>query len=125
MSYRDFHRRSLEDRERFWTEEAKLVDWHKPFGKVLDYSKPPFAKWFVGGETNLCHNAVDRHLASNGIERRTVIPLFTTMQAQVGSGHAQRRRVVFAGRVIDAAARGGSPPRSTSICKRRDASDTT
>jgi propionyl-CoA synthetase len=33
---------------------------------VLDYSRPPFAKWFVGGETNLCHNAVDRHLAARG-----------------------------------------------------------
>jgi len=60
--YRDFHRRSIADREGFWREEAKLVDWHKPFGKVLEYSRPPFAKWFVGGETNLCHNAVDRHL---------------------------------------------------------------
>ncbi len=58
-----FHRRSLEDREGFWTEQAKLIHWHKPFGKVLDYAKPPFAKWFLGGETNLCHNAIDRHLA--------------------------------------------------------------
>jgi propionyl-CoA synthetase len=33
---------------------------------VLDYSRPPFARWFVGGKTNLCHNAVDRHLASRG-----------------------------------------------------------
>jgi len=63
MSYRDFHRRSLEDREAFWAEEARLVHWHKPFGKVLDYSRPPFARWFVGGQTNLCYNAVDRHLA--------------------------------------------------------------
>jgi len=63
MTYREFHRRSIQDRDRFWAEEAKLVDWHKPFKQVLDYSKPPFAKWFVGGETNLCHNAVDRHLA--------------------------------------------------------------
>ncbi len=58
-----FHRRSLEDREGFWTEQAKLIHWHKPFGKVLDCAKPPFAKWFLGGETNLCHNAIDRHLA--------------------------------------------------------------
>jgi propionyl-CoA synthetase len=71
-TYREFHRRSLEDRERFWTEEAKLVDWHKPFGKVLDYSRPPFAKWFVGGETNLCHNAVDRHLAKRGDQKALV-----------------------------------------------------
>ncbi|GIK26005.1 MAG: propionate--CoA ligase [Betaproteobacteria bacterium] len=60
--YQEFHRRSIEDRDAFWSEQAKLIDWHKPFGQVLDYGKPPFAKWFVGGETNLCHNAVDRHL---------------------------------------------------------------
>jgi propionyl-CoA synthetase len=60
--YQEFHRRSIEDRDAFWTEQAALIDWHKPFGQVLDYAKPPFAKWFVGGETNLCHNAVDRHL---------------------------------------------------------------
>ena len=63
MNYRDFHRRSIEDRDGFWAEQAKRIHWHKPFAKVLDYSRPPFAKWFVGGETNLCHNAVDRHLA--------------------------------------------------------------
>ncbi len=60
--YQEFHRRSIEDRDAFWSEQAKLIDWHKPFDQVLDYGKPPFAKWFVGGETNLCHNAVDRHL---------------------------------------------------------------
>jgi propionyl-CoA synthetase len=61
-----FHRRSLEDREGFWAEQAQLVDWHRPFDQVLDYSRPPFARWFVGGQTNLCHNAVDRHLAARG-----------------------------------------------------------
>src|SRR3954468_1206056 len=64
--YREFHRRSLEDRDAFWTEQAKLIDWHAPFTKVLDYSRPPFARWFVGGRTNLCHNAVDRHLQARG-----------------------------------------------------------
>ena len=72
MKYQDFHRRSLEDRDRFWAEEAKLVDWHKPFKQVLDYSKPPFSKWFVGGETNLCHNAVDRHLKARGEQKALV-----------------------------------------------------
>ncbi len=61
-TYREFHQRSINDREGFWGEQASLIDWHKPYGKVLDYSRPPFAKWFIGGETNLCHNAVDRHL---------------------------------------------------------------
>jgi len=67
--YADFHRRSIEDRENFWAEQASLIDWHKPFGMVLDYSRPPFARWFVGGETNLCHNAVDRHLAARGAQK--------------------------------------------------------
>ncbi|HET7549571.1 MAG TPA: AMP-binding protein, partial [Usitatibacter sp.] len=62
-TYRAFHERSVRDPEGFWAEQARLIDWHKPFSKVLEYSKPPFRSWFVGGETNLCHNAVDRHLA--------------------------------------------------------------
>ncbi|MDE1949683.1 MAG: AMP-binding protein, partial [Burkholderiales bacterium] len=62
--YAEFHRRSLEDRDAFWSEQAALIDWHQPFAQVCDYSHPPFAKWFVGGLTNLCHNAVDRHLAT-------------------------------------------------------------
>jgi propionyl-CoA synthetase len=56
-AYRDFHRRSIADRDAFWRTEAALVDWQTPFASVLDYAKPPFAKWFVGGRTNLCHNA--------------------------------------------------------------------
>ncbi|GAB1436434.1 hypothetical protein MASR2M32_26810 [Sphaerotilus sulfidivorans] len=63
-AYADFHRRSIEDRDGFWGEQAQLIDWHKPFDQVCDYSNPPFARWFAGGETNLCHNAVDRHLAT-------------------------------------------------------------
>jgi propionyl-CoA synthetase len=66
MSYADFHRRSITDRDAFWTEQARLIDWHRPFTQVCDYTNPPFAKWFVGGQTNLCHNAVDRHVAARG-----------------------------------------------------------
>ncbi len=71
-SYKEFHRRSIEERDAFWREEARLVDWHKPFTQVLDYSRPPFAKWFVGGETNLCHNAIDRHLAARAEQKALV-----------------------------------------------------
>ena len=60
--YREFHRRSIEDREGFWREQSALIDWHTPFESVLDYSRPPFARWFPGGQLNLCHNAIDRHL---------------------------------------------------------------
>ncbi len=59
---REFHQWSITDRDGFWREQAKLIYWHKPFKQVLDYSHPPFTRWFVGGETNLCYNAIDRHL---------------------------------------------------------------
>ena len=71
-AYRAFHARSISDREAFWSEQAGLVDWRKPFESVLDYSRPPFANWFVGGETNLCHNAIDRHLAVRGDQQALV-----------------------------------------------------
>jgi len=64
MSYAEFHQRSLTDRDAFWAEQAALIDWQTPPAQICDYSQPPFAKWFVGGTTNLCHNAVDRHLAT-------------------------------------------------------------
>src|SRR6266567_7466470 len=63
-TYRDFYRRSIEDPRGFWSEQAKLVDWHRPFTQAVDDSRTPFMRWFVGGETNLCHNAIDRHLAT-------------------------------------------------------------
>jgi propionyl-CoA synthetase len=71
-TYREFHRRSLADREGFWTEQAKLVHWNRPYSKVLEYDRPPFAKWFVGGETNLCHNALDRHLDARAGQKALV-----------------------------------------------------
>ena len=64
MDLKTFHRRSIDDREAFWAEQAGLIHWHKPFERVLDYSNPPFARWFVDGQTNLCFNAIDRHLAT-------------------------------------------------------------
>jgi propionyl-CoA synthetase len=71
-AYADLHRRSINDRESFWTEEARRIHWHRRFDQVLDYSRPPFARWFVGGLTNLCYNAVDRHLATRGDQQALV-----------------------------------------------------
>ncbi|TCO81201.1 propionyl-CoA synthetase [Plasticicumulans lactativorans] len=64
MTYESFHRRSIDDAEGFWAEQAELIHWHQRPQQILDYSRPPLRKWFVGGETNLCYNAVDRHLAT-------------------------------------------------------------
>ncbi len=63
LGYQAFHRRSIEDRDAFWAEQAQLIDWKVQPTTICDHSRPPFAHWFVGGQTNLCHNAVDRHLA--------------------------------------------------------------
>ena len=65
-AFADFHRRSIIDRDAFWAEQAKLIEWHKEPQQICDYSNPPFARWYVGGTTNLCHNAVDRHLKDRG-----------------------------------------------------------
>jgi len=62
MSYAKFHEHSIVQRDAFWREQSELVDWHVPPQEICDYSHPPFAKWFKGGQTNLCFNAVDRHL---------------------------------------------------------------
>lgn len=62
MQYEDFYRRSIDQPETFWAEEAQRIHWDKPFTSTLDYSRAPFARWFIGGTTNLCYNAVDRHL---------------------------------------------------------------
>ena len=63
-SYTDFYRQSIDQPDAFWTEQARLIDWHKPFDRVCNYDHPPFVQWYEGGQTNLCHNAVDRHLAA-------------------------------------------------------------
>ncbi|MDB5881148.1 MAG: prpE [Ramlibacter sp.] len=61
-AYADFYRRSLDDRNAFWAEQAKLIEWHHTPNSICDESRPPFTRWFADGTTNLCHNAVDRHL---------------------------------------------------------------
>ena len=70
--YADFHQRSINSPDEFWREEAKLIDWKVQPTTICDYSRPPFAKWFSGGVTNLCHNAVDRHAATRPNDRALI-----------------------------------------------------
>ncbi|XP_050533330.1 acyl-CoA synthetase short-chain family member 3, mitochondrial [Daktulosphaira vitifoliae] len=60
--YEEAFRRSLEDPEGFWGEVGSIVDWHKPWDKVLDNSAQPLTDWFVGGQLNASYNAIDRHI---------------------------------------------------------------
>ena len=66
MTYAEFYRQSVEQPDAFWTQQAQLIEWFKPFERVCNDDHPPFATWFEGGQTNLCYNAVDRHLAARG-----------------------------------------------------------
>ena len=66
MRYEDVYRRSIEDPESFWAEQAAAIHWHVPPRAILEYDDPPFRRWFAGGRTNLCFNAVDRHLDARG-----------------------------------------------------------
>ena len=75
-----FHRRSIEDRDAFWAEQSRLIDWHTPPSQICDHSHPPFARWFAGGTTNLCHNAVDRHLAE-----RAAQPALVAISTETGT----------------------------------------
>ena len=70
--YAEFYKRSIEQRDDFWAEQSALIDWQTPPKQICDFSRPPFANWFVGGKTNLCHNAVDRHAAKRPNARALV-----------------------------------------------------
>jgi acetyl-CoA synthetase len=58
----DAYERAAADRVGFWEEAARRLDWAQPWEQALDWSNPPFAKWFVGGKLNVATNCVDRHV---------------------------------------------------------------
>jgi acetyl-CoA synthetase len=64
----DLYTEAQKDPAMFWADQARnLLHWHKPFTKTLDWTNPPFAKWFEDGELNVAYNCLDRHvLAGNG-----------------------------------------------------------
>ena len=84
------HKSSLHDRDIFWSKEAQLVHWERPFDQVLDFSNPPFAKWYVGGKTNLCFNAVDRWLEAQSDE-----PALIWVSTEVDQEQIYTRRQIY------------------------------
>jgi acetyl-CoA synthetase len=68
-AYQEMYKRSISDPNAFWAEQAKRIDWFKPFTKVKNTSYDPHnvsIKWFEDGTTNVAHNCLDRHLATRG-----------------------------------------------------------
>jgi acetyl-CoA synthetase len=62
--YDELYEFSIKHREEFWAQQAEQLSWYKKWDKVLDDSNKPFFKWFAGAETNIVHNAIDRHLGT-------------------------------------------------------------
>jgi propionyl-CoA synthetase len=79
----EFHQKSIDKPDEFWAEQAKLIHWESDFDQVLDYSRPPFAKWFRNGKTNLCFNAIDRHLDDRSRQNAIVYVSTETNKEQV------------------------------------------
>src|ERR671925_1911397 len=60
------YREADADFEGWWERQAAALDWFAPWNQVLDWSDPPFARWFVGGTLNASHNCLDRHVEAGG-----------------------------------------------------------
>lgn len=81
--YMDAYNRSISNPEDFWGELGRLIDWHKPWERVMDNSNPPFTKWYCGGYVNACYNAVDRHVLNGNGNKVALIydsPLTNTIR---------------------------------------------
>ena len=70
--YREWYRESVESPDTFWDARARDFHWFTPYTQVLDW-QPPFARWFVGGETNLSYNALDRHVEAGRGDKRALV----------------------------------------------------
>lgn len=93
MSYAEFYTQSIQQPEQFWDRQASLIDWHQPYTKVLDASRKPFARWFIDGTTNLCHNAVDRWAARQP-EQAALIAISTETGLEKVYSYAELQREV-------------------------------
>ncbi|MCU1615904.1 MAG: acetate/CoA ligase [Frankiales bacterium] len=65
----DAYEEAARDRLGFWETQARRLSWEKEWDRVLDWDKPPFAKWFVGGKLNVAYNCLDRHVEAGHGDR--------------------------------------------------------
>jgi propionyl-CoA synthetase len=72
-SYQETYARARTDPEGFWAEAADALEWQRRWDRVLDDARPPFYRWFAGGQLNTCANAVDRHVAAGRGEQPAII----------------------------------------------------
>ncbi|KAK3273718.1 hypothetical protein CYMTET_18061 [Cymbomonas tetramitiformis] len=108
-----YHKLALEDPEEYWAQAANSIFWYNKWSKVLDFSNPPFSRWFVGATTNTCYNCIDRHIeygrgdqlaliydspVTNTVEKYTYLQLRDTVAKFAGV--LQKHGVGYQDRVI-------------------------
>ena len=71
--YKKLYKQSIEDMEGFWGEQAKSIDWFKPYDKVWEKTDLFPGKWFVGGKLNVAYNCIDRHVIAGNGDRVAII----------------------------------------------------
>jgi len=71
--YKKLWKQSIEDMEGFWGEQAKSLDWFKPYDKVWEKTDLFPGKWFVGGKLNVCYNCIDRHIKAGRGDSMAII----------------------------------------------------
>jgi propionyl-CoA synthetase len=71
--YDEIARQALQDPEQFWSEQGEKIHWFRKWDKAVDRSREPFYRWFTGGLTNMCYNAVDRHVLAGRGDRTAII----------------------------------------------------
>ncbi len=98
--YDSLYKKSIEDREGFWAEQAEQLEWYKKWDKVLDDSNKPFYKWFTGAQTNIILNAIDRHLKTWRRNKLALIWEGEPGDVKTYSYHALNREVSKFGNVL-------------------------
>ncbi len=89
-----------DDLAKFWAQQAREFEWFKPWDKVLDDSNKPFYKWFVGGETNIAFNCLDRHVQGWRRNKLALIWEGEKGELRTFSYHALNREVCMFANVL-------------------------
>ena len=100
--YLSVQENSLQNRDAFWSEHARIIDWYSTWTKVLDDSKKPFYKWFKDGKLNVSYNCVDRHLKNNRRNKAAFIWIGENGEEKIVTYQGLYRRVnAFARTLLD------------------------
>ena len=101
--YKEIYQKSIKDPEKFWSEIANDVFWYKKPTKILNSNNPPFYKWFEGGTTNTCYNAIDLHIKNGNGQKIAIIydsPI-TKSQKKITYDQLKNEVSIFAGALLN------------------------